>query len=120
MTDALGYDVKSGSAFRVTVEFSLTSINRRRPAYTDRILYLHSPSIDIQQTTYTSHPEITMSDHRPVSANFRIGIWNVDGQSYYRRARELARRLGHYEESEEVPHFSVSASELPFGDIRYA
>ena len=61
-----------------------------------------------------------MSDHRPVSANFKVGTWSVDGQLYYRRARELARRLGHYEESEEVPRLSVGASELSFADIRYA
>lgn len=92
---------------------------RRRPAYTDRILYLASPSVDIKQKTYTSHPEISMSDHRPVSANFNISTRSVDIGGYYRRARELACRLGHFEESEETPHLNVSTSQVSFGDVRY-
>lgn len=118
-TDALGYDIKSALPYFLLKSLLIRAL-RRRPAYTDRILYIHSSFVDVQQKTYTSHPEITMSDHRPVSANFSVGTWNIDGQSYYLRARELARHLGHFEELEDIPRLNVDISELSFGDIRYA
>lgn len=45
---------------------------RRKPAWTDRILHLPSPSISVQQLSYSGHPRIAMSDHRPVSADFAV------------------------------------------------
>lgn len=47
---------------------------RRRPAWTDRILYIASPLCDVVQHSYTSYPQITMSDHRPVAADFSIHV----------------------------------------------
>ncbi|CDO76134.1 hypothetical protein BN946_scf184332.g4 [Trametes cinnabarina] len=54
MTDGLGYDLK------------------RKPAWTDRILHMTSSTVSVKQTSYASHPTITMSDHRPVSAGFDV------------------------------------------------
>lgn len=33
-----------------------------------------SPSISVQQLTYSSHPRISMSDHRPVAADFAVEV----------------------------------------------
>uniref|UniRef100_A0A1B0FC32 Inositol polyphosphate-related phosphatase domain-containing protein n=1 Tax=Glossina morsitans morsitans TaxID=37546 RepID=A0A1B0FC32_GLOMM len=53
---------------------------KRRPAWCDRILYrLQAPDypdvqLNVQQLSYKSHPEYTLSDHKPVSAEFLITI----------------------------------------------
>ncbi|KAJ7450812.1 DNase I-like protein [Mycena latifolia] len=54
--DDLGYDLK------------------RRPAWTDRVLYAASAAAHIEQLSYAGHPQITMSDHRPVSAEFVVSV----------------------------------------------
>ncbi|KAG6380241.1 Endonuclease/exonuclease/phosphatase [Boletus reticuloceps] len=54
--DRLGYDMK------------------RKPAWTDRILYMSPPDVKVAQVAYRSHPEITMSDHQPVSADFDVSV----------------------------------------------
>lgn len=54
--DKLGYDLK------------------RKPAWCDRILRMHAPTVDVVPLSYTSHPEITSSDHRPVSAEFELKV----------------------------------------------
>jgi hypothetical protein len=33
-----------------------------------------APFVEVQQLSYTSHPQITMSDHRPVSADFTVDV----------------------------------------------
>jgi len=54
---------------------------KRRPAWTDRILYKvntgNYDKVDLQlhQDTYTSHPIFLESDHKPVSSNFRIDVF---------------------------------------------
>lgn len=45
---------------------------RRRPAWTDRILHLPSPFCNVRQKRSNSYPKITMSDHRPVAADFSV------------------------------------------------
>ena len=47
---------------------------RRKPAWTDRILYMASRDVTVAQVAYRSHPEIAMSDHKPVSADFDISV----------------------------------------------
>ncbi|XP_040576069.1 phosphatidylinositol 4,5-bisphosphate 5-phosphatase A [Lepeophtheirus salmonis] len=55
---------------------------KRRPAYTDRILHrvnIHNyenVKLNAKQISYESHPEFVCSDHKPVSANFKIGVFN--------------------------------------------
>ncbi|THH05204.1 hypothetical protein EW145_g4967 [Phellinidium pouzarii] len=100
-TDSNGYDIK------------------RRPAWTDRILYLTSPRLRLRQMSYAVHTELTMSDHRPLSADFGITIWDADEARYYRRARDLVKQLGHFEELEETPRLKVDPSEVQLGDVWY-
>ncbi|KAF8189152.1 hypothetical protein K438DRAFT_1593457, partial [Mycena galopus ATCC 62051] len=47
---------------------------RRRPAWTDRLLFTSNDFAPVQQLSYTGHPQITQSDHRPVSAEFTIEV----------------------------------------------
>lgn len=48
---------------------------RRKPAWTDRILHMEPLGVRLEQLSYTCHPEITFSDHRPVAANFRLEVF---------------------------------------------
>jgi len=50
-------------------------ISRRRPAWTDRILWLNAPSQAVRQLSYDSHPDILISDHKPVSSEFAIEVY---------------------------------------------
>lgn len=55
--------------------------HRRRPSWTDRILYKIN-AIDIyndvelkaEQHTYKSHPSYSVSDHKPVTGEFDIAV----------------------------------------------
>lgn len=47
---------------------------RRKPAWTDRILHLSGSHATVHQTKYSGHPGITISDHRPVSADFEVQV----------------------------------------------
>ena len=47
---------------------------KRRPAWTDRILHWEPKQRRISPVSYQSHPEITLSDHVPVSADFRVQV----------------------------------------------
>lgn len=53
---------------------------KRRPAWCDRILYkaknkiLKNCSLQLEQISYKSHPSYKISDHKPVSSEFRIKV----------------------------------------------
>lgn len=53
---------------------------KRRPAWCDRILYkaknkiLKNCSLHLEQISYKSHPSYKISDHKPVSSEFRIKV----------------------------------------------
>lgn len=72
-TDATGYDTKYFfPSFTVFRDVDLS--HRRKPAWTDRVLHQSSPFVPVNQSSYDSHPSITMSDHRPVSAVFLVDV----------------------------------------------
>lgn len=53
---------------------------KRRPAWCDRILYkaknkvLKNCSLQLEQLSYKSHPNYKLSDHKPVTSEFRIKV----------------------------------------------
>lgn len=55
---------------------------KRRPAWTDRILYAVQPinrqpnmPLEIEQCAYKSHPGYNISDHKPVTSEFNIKLY---------------------------------------------
>uniref|UniRef100_A0A1A9WWZ9 Inositol polyphosphate-related phosphatase domain-containing protein n=1 Tax=Glossina brevipalpis TaxID=37001 RepID=A0A1A9WWZ9_9MUSC len=64
-----------------TCEYDL----KRRPAWTDRILYGIQPDnckpnthLHVNQFTYKSHPDYSISDHKPVTGEFSIKLFPSD------------------------------------------
>ncbi|XP_063700032.1 phosphatidylinositol 4,5-bisphosphate 5-phosphatase A isoform X2 [Culicoides brevitarsis] len=53
---------------------------KRRPAWCDRVLYkvthenVTNIKLDAKQTSYRSHPNYTISDHKPVTSEFSIKV----------------------------------------------
>ncbi|KAG6840962.1 hypothetical protein C0991_002944 [Blastosporella zonata] len=79
-TDSLGYDIK------------------RKPAWTDRILHMAGKNVRMQQLSYTGHPQITMSDHRPVAADFVLGVDVYDKDVHSNTCRKLSRIVARMED----------------------
>lgn len=54
---------------------------KRRPAWTDRILYAvnennyRNVSLTVEQTSYKSHPSYSISDHKPVTSEFTLKVY---------------------------------------------
>ncbi|KAF8499473.1 Endonuclease/exonuclease/phosphatase [Hysterangium stoloniferum] len=100
--DSLGYDVK------------------RKPAWTDRILHLCSDAGSVFQKTYRSCTTITLSDHRPVVADFDISVDNNDEKVYYRTMKSIFNDLGELEDSEKPIVVLVDGPEVNIGEVCYA
>ncbi|KAJ3485089.1 hypothetical protein NLI96_g5200 [Meripilus lineatus] len=101
LSDGLGYDVK------------------RKPAWTDRILHMPSQAAVVESLRYSSHPEITMSDHRPVSADCRVHIPLVDLDQLESFVGTLWREVADIEQSEDAPRIHVKPSTVDFGNVFY-
>ncbi|KAG9308328.1 DNase I-like protein [Chiua virens] len=99
--DKLGYDTK------------------RKPAWTDRILHMTGPDVTMAQVAYRSHPEITMSDHQPVSADFDISVALVDQSQYENSVLALRRELAGFEHSEHRPKIKIQPLAIDFGTVKY-
>ena len=58
------------------VQFLYCSEKRRIPAYTDRILWRSKDlsKDSVEPLFYKSHMELTISDHKPVSAFFKLKV----------------------------------------------
>ncbi|KAI0329804.1 DNase I-like protein [Cubamyces sp. BRFM 1775] len=101
LTDSLGYDLK------------------RKPAWTDRILHMASSAILVKQLDYASHPTITMSDHRPVSAAFEVQVPEMAIQEYEEYVERLWRDVSSLEYLEERPRVRVTPATIDFGRVSY-
>ncbi|KAF8655019.1 hypothetical protein AX16_003289 [Volvariella volvacea WC 439] len=96
-TDALGYDLK------------------RKPAWTDRVLYMHDPAVKLSQVSYTGHRRITQSDHRPVGADFIVGVNLYENDQVDAAARKLYRQLEPLEHASLKPSLKVNTTSVDFG-----
>lgn len=72
----MGFEVIS--AFSKAIHKITLVLERRRPAWTDRILYCAAKgkerAVRMVEGSYTSHPYISLSDHKPVSADFIVQV----------------------------------------------
>ncbi|KAI8596049.1 Endonuclease/exonuclease/phosphatase [Dissophora ornata] len=97
-----------------------SSEKRRVPAYTDRILWRSKDSSEdnVKTLFYKSHMVFTTSDHKPVSALFKLKVKTLlhDKQAEVHQA--IVRDLDKYE-NECMPDATISSSNVIFDEVRY-
>ncbi|KAJ1300525.1 hypothetical protein OPQ81_005336 [Rhizoctonia solani] len=96
---------------------------KRRPAWTDRVLYMTSrgkeKTVRLVEDSYKSHPVISLSDHKPVSADFIVQAQEMDRNLAEARMKQLIKKLGRLPLEEDVPRIRLSEDIIEFGSIRY-
>ncbi|KAG8836172.1 hypothetical protein FRC17_009515 [Serendipita sp. 399] len=94
--------------------------SRRRPAWTDRIQHLGFPTTSVRQANYTSHREVRLSDHKPVSANYEIETITVDPELQAKIVADLLLMVKDiFKETNSNPRIQFSERVISFGDVRY-
>lgn len=101
LTDDLGYDVK------------------RKPAWTDRVLLMDGPYVQVQPLSYTGHPQITMSDHRPVSADFRLDVDLFDKKQLESHFKTHYKKVIDIDETSKRPAVKIEPTSVNLGKLRY-
>ncbi|XP_044731936.1 inositol polyphosphate 5-phosphatase OCRL isoform X2 [Chrysoperla carnea] len=92
-----------------------TSEKARAPAWCDRILWKGK---GIEQNAYRSHPELRISDHKPVSAVFTSQIRVIDVAKYRKIHEEVLKKMDKLE-NEFLPQVTVDRNEIFFGTVRF-
>jgi len=95
-----------------------SSPKNRIPAYTDRILWLTKEPDSVECLSYSSHPSITISDHKPISACFRVRTEQINKQIYYSVYKEVTSWLDKHE-NELIPQVAVSSKAIDFGKLKF-
>ncbi|KAF7258607.1 hypothetical protein EG68_04130 [Paragonimus skrjabini miyazakii] len=92
-----------------------SSEKNRVPSYCDRILWSgkHCEAI-----CYRSHSCFTMSDHKPVSGYFKVGLRRVN-RSLFQRAYEAVVRSQDLVYNLSLPQAQLENQELDFGPVRF-
>ncbi|CAG0879555.1 unnamed protein product [Cyprideis torosa] len=87
----------------------------RSPAWCDRVLWRGGP---ISLVEYRGHEEPNLSDHRPVSASFKVGIKVINLERYQKTYEEVMKKLDKLE-NEFLPQVSVDKLEIAFDTVRF-
>ena len=96
---------------------------------------MNSGMVDVDQVSYTSHPDISTSDHKPVSANFDVRVRYrclscsafltitctkvaaLTGPEFETLVQDLWGDVGSTTESQEVPRLRVNTTFIDFGSF---
>ncbi|XP_063954491.1 inositol polyphosphate 5-phosphatase OCRL-like isoform X2 [Lytechinus pictus] len=92
-----------------------SSEKQRVPAWCDRILHRGDR---IVQKVYRSHMKLRLSDHKPVSALYDIGVKVVDEKRFREVVEEEIRKLDR-QENEALPQVTLGRNELKLGELRF-
>eukprot|EP00057_Strongylocentrotus_purpuratus_P016572 XP_011671046.1 PREDICTED: inositol polyphosphate 5-phosphatase OCRL-1 [Strongylocentrotus purpuratus] len=92
-----------------------SSEKQRVPAWCDRILHRGAC---IVPKVYRSHMKLRLSDHKPVSALYDIGVKVVDEKKFREVVEEEIRKLDR-QENEALPQVTLGRNELKLGELRF-
>ncbi|XP_005098372.1 inositol polyphosphate 5-phosphatase OCRL isoform X2 [Aplysia californica] len=92
-----------------------TSEKSRVPAWCDRILW-RGPGV--QQLRYDSHPQLKVSDHKPVSSLFNVGVRVIDQKRYKRVYEDIMKKLDRLE-NDYLPQIKLDKTELVFENVKF-
>uniref|UniRef100_A0A0X3P2F3 Type II inositol 1,4,5-trisphosphate 5-phosphatase n=1 Tax=Schistocephalus solidus TaxID=70667 RepID=A0A0X3P2F3_SCHSO len=87
----------------------------RLPSYCDRILWSGKY---VEQLLYRSHGDFRVSDHKPVSAFFKVGSRCVD-RFLFAKAYEAVIRSQDLVYNMSLPQAALSTQEVEFGPVRF-
>ncbi|KAF0754717.1 inositol polyphosphate 5-phosphatase OCRL-1 [Aphis craccivora] len=92
-----------------------SSEKNRAPAWCDRILWRGN---SIKQLAYRSHPNLLISDHKPVSALFESEVKVVDLTKYRKIHEHIMKKLDKAE-NEYLPQVMVDNTEIIFHKVKF-
>ncbi|GAA6054854.1 hypothetical protein JCM3770_004109 [Rhodotorula araucariae] len=97
-----------------------TSEKQRVPSWTDRILHLAMREDSVRRVEhYTSHPAVTLSDHKPVSALFTLSVYDIVQEKRRQVQQEIAAELDRFDH-DAMPDVKLAPGpSVEFGEIRY-
>ncbi|KAL7289736.1 hypothetical protein TKK_0016344 [Trichogramma kaykai] len=87
----------------------------RAPAWCDRVLWKGEA---INSIAYRSHPELKISDHKPVSSIFDSQVRVIDVAKYRKIHEDLMKKLDKLE-NEFLPQVTVDTTEVIFETLRF-
>ncbi|GAA6016682.1 hypothetical protein JCM10207_000146 [Rhodosporidiobolus poonsookiae] len=112
-------------AFPPTFKFDVgtqvydTSEKQRVPSWTDRVLWLSIHENTVRCEKYSSHPEIVISDHKPVSALLKLPVYTVIPDKRTEVQQQVIAELDAFD-NEAQPDVKLSPGpSVEFSTIRY-
>ena len=92
-----------------------SSEKNRPPAWTDRVLFSGGPT---QLLSYSSHPSLRLSDHKPVSAVFESSVKVMNMSKFKITYQDVMKKLDKIE-NELLPQVTVDKTDVVFGDVTF-
>jgi len=95
-----------------------TSEKGRVPSYTDRILWRDDQKNKIVHKSYKSFKEYKMSDHKPVTACFEVGVKTIVEEKYKKCYLDIIKMLDKLE-NDMLPEVAITGQSINYEVVKY-